>query len=283
MARLRNSDDRNIGAAQFPDIFSRVRCEQQAFRAIHDGLAARNGNNALAHPMPPRLRVVLTENFGIKLPGPFLAAPAQRVKGHVIHQKWLTDRLRRGKHVSAARGGIVRIATLRLVGVARARTPVSLPVPLLQHLGSQNHHVAQDQAGKSFRGQRHRGQADRSAKAVRNDDRLGRTIEQPKRLGNPDHLCAARMRVAPRPVGAVAHSRQVIGDDVMVPRQKRCDKRKAPRMRQKAMRHQDRGMRAVTPPKIVDARSRDVDEAFLARHGECFMKPAGQRIGLRCP
>ena len=28
---------------------------------------------------------------------------------------------------------------------------------------------------------------------------------------------------------------------------------------------------------------RFVDEAFLARHGECFMKPAGQRIGLRCP
>ena len=158
--RLRDGDDRNIGAAQFPDIVSRVRCEQQAFRAIHDGLAAWRRHNALAHPMPPRLRVVLTEDFGIKLPGPFRAAPAQRVKGHIIHQKWLTDRLRRGKHVSAARGGIVRIATLRLVGVARARTPVSLPVPLLQHLGPQHHHVAQDQAGKSFRGQRHRGQAD---------------------------------------------------------------------------------------------------------------------------
>ena len=52
--------------------------EQQAFRAIYDGLAARNGNKALAHLMPPRLRVVLTENFGIKLPGPAQA----RAVGH---------------------------------------------------------------------------------------------------------------------------------------------------------------------------------------------------------
>jgi hypothetical protein len=74
---LWNSDYRNIGSAQFPYIINRVRCEQQAFLAVGDGLAAGGFNKAPANRLPSLLRGVLTEDFGIKFPGPFLALPPE--------------------------------------------------------------------------------------------------------------------------------------------------------------------------------------------------------------
>ena len=74
MVRLRDSDDRNITTAQLADIIDRVGCEQPAFRAVHDCLAAGGCNKARTNRLPSLLRVVLAENFGTKLPGPFVAA-----------------------------------------------------------------------------------------------------------------------------------------------------------------------------------------------------------------
>ena len=102
---------------------------------------------------------------------------------------------------------------------------------------------------------------------MRNDHRFGRPIEQAKHLGHSDHLLAESTGIASRSGGAVSHSRQVVSDDMEVCGKEGRNERETPRMSQKAVSHQDRWVRRVTPTKVMYESASYFYEAVVARNG----------------
>ena len=226
------------------------------------------------------------EHHRIKFPRPALLLAVidltQGMIGHIFEQERLLHRLRRRQNEAGVCGLIIGIELVGPVRPAGTRRPAAALEMLCQLFRSHDHQVADDQPAKPLARHLHRGQGYTRTKAVGDDPGFQRTGEQVHRFGHRNHALGTFFTITIGGHLALAHTRQIISDNVIVCRQKRRDKGEAAGMRQKAMGHQQRRLAARAPAEIMDLAAVYFDKSFFARHRHRVQEP-GRQVLIASP
>ena len=118
---------------------------------------------------------------------------------------------------------------------------------------------------------------------MRDDRRFGAAGKQVQRLADLRKFLPACRRVGRPPHFAVAHTRQIEGDNIIIFGKERRDESETAGVRKEAMGQQKFGLFGTAPTKIMHLGTIDVDEALFAWNLQRGDEPFGQMPPIACP